>query len=157
MKYTLLLILTILISSCKYQTTFNQVKSLESLKVEVESVASQELNADNQEKLRAYFSSIKDIAYKFMTNSKMQKYTHKKFMRFFQDSICEDILVDESTYRTIMKKCSVSGFYICSEEVKSYLEILKEVKKLFKSSELKKITSNKRCESKLKKLGVINE
>lgn len=157
MKYLLMIISVMLLSSCKYGTTFSQLKNLNELKKEVEAASTEELTRENQLKLRAYFSSIKDIAYEFMNNSKMQKYTHKKFSKFFSDSICSDVVLDQATYIELMNKCTVNGFYICSEEVKSYKGILVSVKKLFNEKEIEMITANESCKSKLKNLGVINE
>jgi hypothetical protein len=157
MKCLLMIISVMLLSSCKYGTTFSKLNTLNDLKSEVETVSSQDLTRENQLKLRAYFSSIKDIAYEFMNNSKMQKYTHKKFTKFFNESICSDIVLDQATYVELMNKCTVNGFYICSEEVKSYKGILVSLKKLFNEKEIEMITANESCKSKLKNLGVINE
>ena len=49
----------------------------------------------------------------------MQKYVHKYFSKYYNDSFCEQFVISEEVYSEIMKKCSVSGFYICSEEVRS--------------------------------------
>lgn len=157
MKYLLILSSVFILSSCKYGTTFSKLKNLNNSKSEVELVSSQDLTVENQKKLRAYFSTIKDIAYEFINNSKMQKYTHKKFSRFFDEAICNDVLLDESFYSEVMKKCTVNGFYICSEEVKSYKELLVSIKKVFNENELKKITANTACKEKLSNLGVLNE
>ncbi len=157
MKYLLMLMSILILSSCKYSSTFSQLKNLKSSKDEVEVISTQELNSENQAKLRVYFSTIKDIAYEFMNNSKMQKYTHKKFTKYFEESICNDVLLGDSFYAEVMKKCTVNGFYICSEEVKSYKELLGSIKNLFNKKEIEHITRNSKCENKLKNLGVINE
>lgn len=157
MKYLLLLSTVFALSSCKYNSTFTQIKNLETSKNKVEEISSQDLNVENQKIIRAYFSTIKDLTYEFMNNSKMQRYTHKKFSKFFNESICEKIILDEGTYTELMTKCTVNGFYICSEEVKDYKSLLIRAKKLLNESELKMISSNNLCKSKLLDLGVINE
>ncbi|MCT4641210.1 MAG: hypothetical protein N4A33_02865 [Bacteriovoracaceae bacterium] len=157
MKNIILISSVLFLSSCKYGDTFNQIKSLKGLKQKVEVVSSQELTEDNQLKLKEYFSKIKDISYSYLNNPKMQRYTQRKFLRFFDENLCDEVLLDEVKYSKIMKKCTVSGFYICSEELKSYSAMLNRLKKSLTKSQLEKIVSNEQCKTKLSDLGVINE
>ena len=157
MRTILLMIVALVLTSCKYGVTFNEIKSLKKLKEEVEIASSEDLTQENQVKLRNYFSKIKDISYSFINNSSMQSYSQKKFLKFFNENLCDEILLDEVRYSEVMKKCSVNGFYICSEEVKSYSSILKSVKKKLTEFQMGKIVSNKQCKAKLLNLGVIHE
>lgn len=157
MKAILLMMATLILTSCKYGVTFNEIKSLKELKEEVEIASSEDLTQENQVKLRNYFSKIKDISYSFINNSSMQSYSQKKFLKFFNENLCDEILLDEVRYSEIMRKCSVNGFYICSEEVKSYSSMLKSVKKKLTEFQMGKIVSNKQCKAKLLNLGVIHE
>ena len=56
-----------------------------------------------------------------------------------------------------MNKCSVSGFYICSEEARSYVDLLKSAKSLLATNNIDMILKDESCKKTLKNLGVINE
>lgn len=157
MKQIILLLSILMLSSCRYNETFSNLKSLKVAKENVEKISTEELTAENQKTLRIYFSKLKDIAYEFKNNSKMQRYTHKKFTKFYNKSFCDEFIVSEQAYSEILKKCKVSGFYICSEEVRSYKNLLLSVKRLLIEKEIKTLTSNQRCRTKLSDLGVVNE
>jgi hypothetical protein len=152
-----MLVLGLGLSSCRYQTTFSNLQDLDKSKEKVESISNQELNPENQVILRNYFSKVKSITYDFLNNTKMQQYTHRKFLRYFKESICNEILLDVKIYNEINSKCTVNNFYICSEEVRSYTLILKKAKELFNEKEINKFISSESCKAKLLGLGVINE
>ena len=157
MKILLLSMMLLSLTSCKYGRTFSDVKNLEEKKNSVENIQFEELDLSNQEVLRDYFSSLKEVAYEFKNNSYIQNYTHRKFFKYFDSTLCNKILLSQATYQTIMNKCNVSGFYICSEEVKYYSQILIEVKNLLTQTEISNIRKDQSCESKLLNLGVLNE
>ncbi len=157
MKYILLLVFVLGFSSCRYQTTFSNLQDLKKSKEKVELISSQDLNTENQEILRNYFSQIKSITYEYLNDSKMQQYTHRKFARYFQESLCNEILLDIKTLNEINSKCNVNSFYICSEEVRSYVSILKKAKTLLSEYETERVEASKSCKDKLIGLGVINE
>lgn len=157
MKYIFILLSVLILSSCKYNSTFSELKSLKESKAKVEAIAADNLTAKNQLILRTYFSSLKNLAYDFLSNSRMQQYTHKKFFNYFDDSLCEETLLDEKFYSQILKKCTANGFYVCSDEVRAYKKILSSVKNLFNENELKKMTSSDSCKTKLLSLGVLSE
>lgn len=157
MKKILLIVSFVTLSSCKYDGTFSRVKNLKESKEKVEATVNDELTSENQALLRNYFGQIKNVIYEIKNSSKIQSYVHKKFSRFFQNSICDEILLDDDSYQKIMGKCQVSGFYICSEEVREYEALLTVSKEIFSESELSKIIEEKKCKEKLTNLGVINE
>lgn len=157
MKYLFLVAVILSLASCKYGRTFSDVKNLEGKRISVENIQFEDLNIENQKVLRDYFSSLKEVAYEFKNSSYIQNYTHRKFFKYFDSSLCDRILLSQKTYQTIMKKCNVSGFYICSEEVKYYTEILVEIKNLLTTTEVSNIRKDLGCESKLSNLGVLNE
>lgn len=102
-------------------------------------------------------STVKDLVYGFSNSEKMKKYVHKKFSKYFKSEICEKVVLEKTYYSSIMKKCNVNGFFICSEEIRHYEKIIKIAASLFQSQELQKITNNKGCQQRLTELGVINE
>ena len=155
MKIILMGLILLSITSCKYGVTFSKLKNLSEDKVKVEQIYTQELSAENHKVLRGYFSGIKELVYEYKNNTRIQSYTHKKFNKYFSDSFCEDSLVSKEVYSELMRKCNVSRFYICSEEVKHYVAMLVEAKKLFTPSELTKVTTNNTCQTKLSDLGVL--
>ena len=157
MKILLLSMMLLSLTSCKYGRTYSDVKNLEGKKNSVENIQFEELDLSNQQVLRDYFSSLKEVAYEFKNNSYIQNYTHRKFFKYFDSTLCNKILLSQATYQTIMNKCNVSGFYICSEEVKYYSQILIEVKNLLTQTEISYIRKDQSCESKLQNLGVLNE
>lgn len=157
MKILLLSMMLLSLTSCKYGRTFSDVKNLEEKKNSVENIQFEELDLSNQQVLRDYFSSLKEVAYEFKNNNYIQNYTHRKFFKYFDSSLCDKILLSQATYQRIMNKCNVSGFYICSEEVKYYSQILIEIKNLLTQTEISNIRKDQRCESKLQNLGVLNE
>ena len=157
MKNILLMVSFVILSSCKYDGTFSRVKNLKEGKEKIEAIVNDELTSENQALLRDYFGQIKNVIYEIRNNSKIQKYVHKKFNNFFQNSICNEIILDEDSYQTIMGKCQVSGFYICSEEVREYKALLAVSKEILSESELSKVIEEEKCKGKLTNLGVINE
>ena len=157
MNKILLMASFVILSSCKYDGTFSRVKNLKESKEKVEAIVYDELTSENQALLRDYFGQIKNVVYEIKNNSKIQKYVHKKFNNFFQNTICNEILLDEVSYQSIMEKCQVSGFYICSEEVREYKALLTVSKEILSDSEFNKIIEEEKCKEKLTNLGVINE
>ena len=157
MKKILFIISFIILSSCRYDGTFSRVKNLKEGKEKVEAIVYDELTSENQALLRDYFGQIKNVIYEIKNNSKIPKYVHKKFNKYFNNTICNEILLDEVSYETIMEKCQVSGFYICSEEVREYKALLAVSKEILSESELSKVIEEEKCKEKLTNLGVINE
>lgn len=151
---SLLLLSTV---SCKYGVTYGNMKELGNKKTEVEKISGQDLTTENQKVIREYFSTIKNLVYEFKNSSRMQTYTHKKFFNYYKNEFCEDGILGVDIYNEIMKKCTVSGFYICSDEVKFYKQMLLEAKKLLTVREKEKILENESCKEKLLNLEVINE
>lgn len=156
-KLLISLLLMLSVVSCKYGTTYESLKNISRLKVEVENVSGQDLTTENQKVIRTYFSNIKNLVYEFKNNSRMQSYTHKKFFNYYKNEFCDDGILGVDVYREIMKKCTVSGFYICSDEVKFLKEMLSEFKTFLTKSEISKILENESCKQKLLNLEVINE
>lgn len=154
MKLLTFFLITLSLTSCKYKASFNALNGLESKKNKIEQVYDEELTEESQEVLRDYFRSIKNLVYRVNNNSKMKKYMHKKFSKFFKSNICEKVILDESHYSSIVKKCSVNGFFICSEEVRHYKKMLEAGISLFRPNELQQIKGSQKCQQKLKKLGV---
>ena len=157
MNYIMILLSVLILSSCKYNVTFSKLNSLEDSKNRVEKVASENITAENQVILKKYFSTIKNITYEFLSNTKMQEYTHKKFSKYFNENKCNNILLSAKVYKDILNKCTVNGFYICSDEVRAYQKVLISAKGLLRKNELKNILDNQSCKEKLVNLGVINE
>ena len=60
------------LTSCKYGRTFSDVKNLEEKKNSVENIQFEELDLSNQQVLRDYFSSLKEVAYEFKNNNYIQ-------------------------------------------------------------------------------------
>jgi hypothetical protein len=145
------------ITSCKYGVTFSKLKNISDNKSKVEAIYTEDLTSNNQEILRDYFVSIKDLVYEFKKNDSMQNYTNSKFSKFYRSSFCNDGLISSAIYIEIMSKCNVSGFYICSEEVKFYTEMINEASKLLRKSSLSEMFSDVSCKIKLTNLGVVNE
>lgn len=157
MKLLILSMMLLSFTSCKYGRTFSDVKNLEGKRISVENVQFEDLDVENQKVLRDYFSSLKEVAYEFKNSKYIQRYTHRKFFKYFDKSLCNKVLLSQETYKRLMNKCNVSGFYICSEEVKYYVQILTEMKSLLTDVEISNIRSDSMCESKLLELGVLNE
>jgi len=156
-KLLVLSLLMFSVVSCKYGTTYGNLKGLSHLKSEVENVSNQDLTTENQKVIRTYFSNIKNLVYEFKNNSRMQSYTHKRFFKYFKGEFCDKGVLGIDAYNEIMNKCTVSGFYICSDEVKFYKEMLSEIKTLFTKLEISKIIESESCKQKLLNLEVINE
>lgn len=157
MKILIITIILISITSCKYSSTYVKLQNLSDKKIEIEAISSESLSTENHRTLREYFSTIKDLSYSFKINSKMRRYSQKKFTKYFNKDFCQNGLVSAHAYNQILNKCNVSGFYICSEEVKYYSLMLNQVRELLTSFQLNKILEDEQCETKLKELGVISE
>jgi len=143
--------------SCKYGITYGNLNELSNKKAEVVKISGEELTTENQKVITTYFASIKNLIYEFKNNSRMQSYTHKKFFSYYKNNFCENGVLGDDVYSDIMKKCTVSGFYICSDEVKYYKQMISEFKKQLTKIELTKIFENESCKEKLLNLEVINE
>lgn len=153
---TMILMIT-LVSSCRYDEVFSNFKSLKELKLNVEKISSEELTTENQLIIKNYFSKINDIIYEVKNSSRIQKYMHSKFDRFFENSFCKQYTLTQDIYSSLMSKCTVNGFYICAEEVRNYKNLLLISKTLFIDEEFRKITSDEVCKITLTELGVIND
>lgn len=156
MKYLLPLIL-IAISSCRYGVSYSELLDLEKKKEAVIEIAEKDLTLSNQRILKDYFNSIKELVYDLKNDTGMRNYFHRKYFRYFRPEMCEKLILPNSEYIEVLNKCNVSGFYICSEEVKYYKEMLLEVKKLYTDMEIQSLEREKKCWNLIKELGVINE
>lgn len=157
MKNIFLISIFFLLASCRYDGTFLRLKDLKDQKIKVEEISDAELTTENQKIIRDYFGRIKDVVYEVKNSSNIQNYTHRKFFKFFQNSFCTDFVLDNDHYSKLMAKCKVSGFYICSEEVRSYEELLKTAKSILTVVEFNEILENEKCANTLNELGVTNE
>ena len=143
-----------LLSSCRYGVTYNELKETKQLKLDVISSLEQDLTTENQIILKKYFERIKNIVFELDNNSKMQNYLHKYFNSYYDEAFCEDFLLSNKNYMKTINKCTKNGFYICSEEVKYYKELLTAAKKLLLKSELDRLVLSHSCKDKLLGLGI---
>lgn len=157
MKCLMLLLISVTLFSCKYDGLYLQIPQLENKKDTVLSIYNNELNNENQLIIKNYFSSIKTLTYTISSDSKIQKYFHKKFNKYFNAKTCNNSLINNNVFQIILQKCYVNNFYICAEEVKFYKNILISLRKILSKEELALITKDEPCNNKLLSLGVIGE
>lgn len=157
MKMLIITLITLTFSSCRYGVTYSELSELKAKKEKVETTLNSDLNIENQKKLRDYFKGVKELVYDLSSNSSMQSYMHRKFFRYFSQEMCTDSVLSKKQYDVIMSKCTVSGFYICSEEVRSYSDILKTAASYLTGSELSALKEDENCKKNLLALGAIDE
>jgi len=157
MKILIIILITLTFSSCRYGVTYSGLSELKEKKEKVETTLNSDLNIESQKILRDYFKGVKEVVYDLSSNSSMQSYMHRKFFRYFSQQMCADSVLSKKQYDTIMSKCNVSGFYICSEEVRSYSAILRTAASYLTGSELSALKKDESCKKNLLALGAINE
>lgn len=132
-------------TSCKYSGEYSEMKSLKDVKAELTSTAPFELTEENQKILARYSGFAKDLLLKIQTNSRMENYIHKKFFSYYQNSFCEEILIDKDLYDEIMDACTVNSFFICADDVKYFDSIVKKLYGKLTKLEKDKLSSEQAC------------
>ena len=157
MNKIFLLIGLVLLSSCRYGISYSELTGLEEAKNQVVQIQSQNLSEEDHEALKTYFGSVKNLAFELKQDIGMRNYFHRKFFSYFRPDSCEKLLLSQETYQSIMSKCEVNDFFVCSEDVKYYQEILFEVKKYLTELEITNLKKDPECLGLMSKLGVVNE
>ncbi len=154
MKILIQIFIVLTLVSCRYNGDYSKLLSLKDDKIEVESILDEELNPENQLKLKNYFNKISELIYVLKNNSKLSKYFHRNFFKYYKTSLCEQVVLSKSSYKSVLDKCTVNQFYICAEEVRHYKELLKELKKSFTENELNTLKEEESCKELLEGLEV---
>ena len=141
------------LSSCKYEESYQRYSDLADTKNEIEKFTD-DLNSDELSLIGDYFVTLKDLAYQVKYNKKVKKYLNKKFNDYFDAKDCDEIFLGKKEYLSILNKCEVNGFFLCAEESKYYVEILKEFKKLIEKEKMGQVSNDHLCKQKMKDLGV---
>lgn len=140
-------------NSCKYEETYQKYLDLSDAKSEIISFSG-ELDEDEIDVTSDYFVTLKNLAYQVKYDKKIKKYLNKRFDKYFNKKDCVDIFLDKIEYHSVLSKCEVNGFFVCAEEAKYYVEIIKEVKKSLEHENVKDVLKDKVCNQKMKDLGV---
>ena len=154
MKILLSLLVLCFFTSCRYGTSYSEFLSLEDAKNNVELIRSKDLSQKDHEAIKEYFGKVKELAYDFKQDSYMRNYFHNKFFRYFKTDLCSKVLLSKRSHDILMNKCEVNGFFVCSEEVKYYRQILQSIKSDFTALELENFKKDRACSSTLSDLGV---
>jgi hypothetical protein len=154
MKYLgLIILIFISLTSCKDEKSYESYLNLSEKKRKILDI-SNNYGFEEQKLIGSYFETLKEIAFQIKYSKKVQKYINKKFNKYFNSKDCDEIFFGKKEYLSILDKCNVNGFYLCTEEAKYYVKILKEVKQVLKTDKVNKILSDNNCASKMKDLGV---
>lgn len=149
-----LLVLFILsLSSCKYEEVYQKYLDLADTKKEIASLVG-ELEEDELRIIGSYFVTLKDLGFQVKFDKKMKKRLNKKFDKYFDAKECDEMFLSKKEYESILKSCNANGFFICAEESKYYVEILKEFKKNLERDKVDNVLSDSVCKKKIKDLGV---
>ena len=65
MRISFILLTIFLLTSCRYDEEFSDVKELRNLKVQVEEIVDEELTMENQQKITNYFACLTFVQHLF--------------------------------------------------------------------------------------------
>lgn len=158
MKSAIMIIsfLTIM-TGCKYQEQFDVLKSLSEDREYLENNSDKILTKEKQIVIERYFSNVKDLTHRLVSDSRFSRYFHKRFFRYFETQMCNDFVLDKESWTNVLKTCEVDSFYLCAEEVKHYQAMGKLVSEYLTKLEEKNFRAEEGCRTKLVDLGVLNE
>lgn len=145
MKLLLLISLGIFLSSCRYASDLSSFETLELKKEELVKLQEESLSYQNQQVLRDYFSVATRLMTLIKEDARYSNYFHRKFFAYFKDDYCEKALISKNLYDIYSQKCSINGFYICSESFRDFKFTLEEFYKNLTQEERSKLQSNKLC------------
>lgn len=135
----------LILTSCKYSNEFSKLKNLKTTKNALMSSSDFELNEENQKLLAEYFGYTKSLLFKLQNDRKMKKYIHKRFSKYFDNSICKNVLISKVFYDEIMNECTVNGFFVCADEVQYFEEMILKLYSNLTEFEKDKINSELVC------------
>lgn len=126
MNRFLLILVVFALSSCresaKYQEWYENTKIL---KQELENKTSLDIHSpDDFLLLKKYFSQVKDLSVELSLNDTLRENIAQYLMPSSVEKFCSELLVNDSLYDEIDKKCRKNGHYICSQDVEGYIRFL---------------------------------
>ncbi|MEX0799178.1 MAG: hypothetical protein WD025_07020 [Bacteriovoracaceae bacterium] len=157
MKNIILSIFCLTIAGCRYQTELEKVYSLEGDKTYIESGVNGPLTVEEQNAIKKYFSGIKELGYRLKTDNRFNNYFHKKYFVYYQTGTCSNVILPKVAYEKVLERCEVNGFFICSEEARDYIQMLKSIEAELTDLERRSLEDEAGCGDALRELGVINE
>tara|TARA_Y100000768_G_C23916613_1_gene652675 strand:- start:806 stop:1285 length:480 start_codon:yes stop_codon:yes gene_type:complete len=156
MKVILILLTAVALTGCRYQSEFDAMQSLAEDKDYLEKNAKNALSNEKQLVIERYFSNIKELSHKLINDRRFSRNFHKRFFRYFNQTMCDDYVLNKEIWKTVLKTCKVNGFYLCAEELKHYQEILKLIPAHFTQLEIDNLKKDSTCNKRLTDLGVFN-
>ena len=89
-------------------------------------------------KLKAYFSTISELAEVLMTDEKQAKKISDYFRKAKDVELCSQLFMERSEWEQIVKGCQRNSFFVCSEEVQAYPNQIEVLDKAIPSLGVKK-------------------
>ncbi len=131
MKTLITLFIMTLTFNAFSQDVSENMDSLTSARVEVESSINQKpYQKAQQEIFRTYFTKLKE----FVSEVKESEYLTEQFnnlvLKMGVNNICKNILIDNTSWKDLVKNCTKNRFFLCSEEIKFYNDYKAGLKEL---------------------------
>ncbi len=116
-------------TGCKDFSIEEWTKETRILRAEVESLPEvSRLNSAEYALTKNYFSRISDLALQLTENPKQAERLDSNLRKKNLDEVCEDLFLREESWKLLMKKCTSGRFFVCSEELRVYPDLIKAIR-----------------------------
>ena len=119
----------ILVTGCNDFSIEEWTKETRTLRAEVESLPGvSKLSSEEYALTKQYFSRISDLALQLTENPKQAERLDSNLRQKNLDEVCGDLFLREESWKLLMKKCTTGRFFVCSEELRVYPDLIKSIR-----------------------------
>lgn len=125
-----IIFLSAMVLSCKENgLSFEEdLKNMEDKQKSVLAIRALDLtSADHYKALKNYFRTVGDLAISLKSDPKAQKYWANQLKKNKITGFCSRYVLTYEQWQNLNNQCTISGHYLCPDEVREYSIILKSV------------------------------
>ena len=150
-KILLFLLLAFFVSGCnEKEAVENWIKNTDTLRTNAKKNAAIVPYRNEQHQiLKAYFNEIIQMALAVKKDEKLIEALNEVVAESDLQKICPKILISRREWQAIIKNCTKNRYFLCSEEVRAYPDIVAAVRGLLNADHQSKFDKAEACKSAL--------
>lgn len=102
-------------------------------------------HAEQHQAFQNYFGEIASITLKVVEDQGMANKFNQVISRSDLGQLCPKIFIPRTDWEVLMKKCTKNTFFLCADEVKAYVDMVKALRERMEAKNQQRFNETKPC------------